>query len=380
MKYKKRSDGRYCKQILVGYKDDGRRIVKTLYAKTIRELEQKELQVRNEMNQGKNFKYENITFGEWCKNWLETYKKNVSDSTYIMYENSIEKHIIPTLGSIPFSKLKPIQIQNEINSILAEGKIRTAEIFKTTIKQIVKQGVAEGFITNDICSNLQKIKKPHNEKRTLTDFELLCIKNTKYTDKEKLFLDIMYYTGLRRGEVLALTTSSINRKSHTLTVTHSLNLSQNTPKIKEPKSSAGYREIPIPDKLYAELMQYINTRKTLYIFTSQNGRLVTKSSFRKMWDSIIKKTAQTAAELISSQDIHIADNTHIKFTPHIFRHTYATNLYYAGIDIKTAQYLLGHSSLDMTLKVYTHLDNEQTNTIAKEKIQHYFSQSKVSQL
>ena len=46
MKYKKRSDGRYCKQILVGYKDDGRRIVKTLYAKTIRELEQKELQVR----------------------------------------------------------------------------------------------------------------------------------------------------------------------------------------------------------------------------------------------------------------------------------------------------------------------------------------------
>lgn len=99
-----------------------------------------------------------------------------------------------------------------------------------------------------------------------------------------------------------------------------------------------------------------------------------------MWDSIIKKTAQTAAELISSQDIHIADNKHIKFTPHIFRHTYATNLYYAGIDIKTAQYLLGHSSLDMTLKVYTHLDNEQTNTIAKEKIQHYFSQSKVSQL
>ncbi|MDD6735782.1 MAG: site-specific integrase [Clostridiales bacterium] len=380
MKYKKRKDGRYCKQILVGYKDNGSRIMKTIYAKTIRELEQKEVQLRNEINQGKVFINDNITFGAWSEKWLETYKRNVSNNTYLMYKNCINNHIIPSIGKIQLSKLKPIQIQKGINDILEEGKIRTAEIFKATVKQIVNQAIAEGFITNNVCSNLQKIKKEHTEKRTLSDFELKCIKNTKYTDKEKLFLDIMYYTGLRRGEVLALTVSSINKENHTLTVSQSLDISQNTPIIKEPKSKAGYRDIPIPDNLYNELVKYISSRKTLYIFTSQNGSLVTRSSFRKMWESIMKKTIKTADEIIASHNMNISNSKGIEFTPHIFRHTYATNLYYAGIDIKTAQYLLGHSSLDMTLKIYTHLDNEQTQTIAKEKIQDFFSQSKVSQL
>ncbi|MCR4718455.1 MAG: tyrosine-type recombinase/integrase, partial [Firmicutes bacterium] len=61
----------------------------------------------------------------------------------------------------------------------------------------------------------------------------------------------------------------------------------------------------------------------------------------------------------------------------IFSHTYATNLYYVGIDIKSAQYLLGHSSLDMTLRIYTHLDSKRSNNMAREKIKNFFSQSNV---
>ncbi|MBE7043692.1 MAG: hypothetical protein E7399_09445, partial [Ruminococcaceae bacterium] len=62
----------------------------------------------------------------------------------------------------------------------------------------------------------------------------------------------------------------------------------------------------------------------------------------------------------------------ISFTPHIFRHTYATNLYYAGVDLKRAQYLLGHSSLNMTLKVYTHMDYATGNKITTEKINSFY--------
>ena len=380
MKYKKRPDGRYCKQILVGYKDNGSRIMKTIYGKTIKEIEQKEIDVRNNINTGKNFAKENITFGDWRKTWLNTYKRTVSRNTFSMYENSVYKHIIPSIGNINLSKLKPSHIQKAINNILDSGNTRTAQIYKMTVKQIIKQAVLEGYITKNVCDNLQAIKNTHNEKRTLTDFELKCIENTAYTDRERLFLDIMYYTGLRKGEVLALSVSDIDTAKHTINVSHSLDISKNTPLLKEPKSKAGYREIPVPDVLYIELMSYIKNRKSIRLFTTQDGALITRSAFRRMWESIIKKTTATADRINLSNTGNVNVKSKISFTPHIFRHTYATNLYYAGIDIKSAQYLLGHSSLDMTLRIYTHLDSERSNNMAREKIKNFFSQSKVSQM
>lgn len=94
-----------------------------------------------------------------------------------------------------------------------------------------------------------------------------------------------------------------------------------------------------------------------FLFTMNNGEPITKSSFRKFWDGIIKELQEAAKKI---------DGTSLAsdITPHIFRHTYATSLYYAGIDIKTAQYLLGHASIQMTLDVYTHLKRLENSNIA----------------
>lgn len=107
-----------------------------------------------------------------------------------------------------------------------------------------------------------------------------------------------------------------------------------------------------------------------------------------MWESILKKTYQTADRIREKElereklgSLCVAEqNLSIAFTPHTFRHTYATNLYYAGIDIKKSQYYLGHSSLEMTLKIYTHLDNQRNDTECVDKLNEFFSQSKVSQI
>ena len=105
----------------------------------------------------------------------------------------------------------------------------------------------------------------------------------------------------------------------------------------------------------------------------KSREILSRSSFRKMWESIIKKTKETAERLSSEKHQCISEyiNKTISFTPHTFRHTYATNLYYAGIDIKRCQYLLGHSSIEMTLKVYTHLDNKNDDG-SVDKINQYF--------
>lgn len=363
---KKRADGRYCKQILLGYYPDGRRKMKTIYGTTIKEVEKKERECRNMIEQG-IVEENNITVCEWSEMWLKTYKANVSYNTYQMYSNALQNHINPVLGDILLKNVKTIQIQQLINQLTEKGNSRSAEIVRLTVKQFMHQALDEGYIYKDVVGGVKAVKHQSKEKRTLTDIEKTSIQKADLTAKQRVFLDIMLYTGLRRGEVLALTTDDINLSDKMLTVNKSLYFEVNNANIKEPKSKAGYRQIPIPDRLIDELMAYILSLENNILFTMNNGNYMTKSSFRKFWDGIISSVKRSAE-----------NPNDITFTPHIFRHTYATNLYYAGVDIKTAQYFLGHSSLSMTLEIYTHLDKQHINSEIDKLNKYLVSQKSVN--
>lgn len=374
---KKRADGRYCKQVLVGYNSNGTRKMKSVYGKTIKEVEKKEREIQEKLAIGLNVIEDSVTIEEWSLKWLAVYKANVSRGTFAMYERCLKNHIIPTIGKIQISKLKTIQVQEVINDLIKKENIRTAEIYKLTLNQILKKAVEQEVVNKNVCLSLNKIKSKHEEKRVLTDFEKECISKTDYTDKERLFINLLYYTGIRRGEALALNIRDINHNTKMLKISKSLDIRENQPVLKEPKSKAGYREIPIPDVLYQEITKYFWKNKNINLFTMKNGELMSRTSFRKMWESIIKKTKATANDLFFCEQKTLneyMDRT-IAFTPHTFRHTYATNLYYAGIDIKRCQYLLGHSSIEMTLKIYTHLDNK-NNDGYFGKINNYFDITK----
>ena len=94
---KKRSDDRYCKQVLVGYHPDGRRKVKNIYGKTIREVEKKERELRLDIDRGM-LTAENLTVGEWADRWIKTFKANSAYYTVRRYESILKVHIKPNLG------------------------------------------------------------------------------------------------------------------------------------------------------------------------------------------------------------------------------------------------------------------------------------------
>ena len=373
---KKRADGRYCKQILMGYNPDGTRKMKNIYGKTIKEVEKKELEIKSQLASETYIENDKITVCDWAREWLNTYKANVEYNTAFMYQNSIEKHIIPMIGSIPISQLKTIQIQKMLNQIVEQGKTRTADVCRLTIKQIVKCAYQEQLINRDITIGLQSIKKNDEEKGVLTEGEIMAIEGASLSTKQRLFVELLWLTGVRKGEALALTLADIDLKNKKVSINKSIYFEGNSAKVKEPKSKAGNRIIPIPDRLYSILNAYIQTINTFCLFPMANGEYMSKQAFRLFWDSIIKQTIDSAKRLNASDgnsNIYCMDGQiKIDFTPHTFRHTYATNLYYAGVDVKTAQYLMGHSSINITLKTYTHLDSKKTDA-AIEKINQYFA-------
>lgn len=164
---------------------------------------------------------------------------------------------------------------------------------------------------------------------------------------------IMLYCGLRRGELLALRWSDVDLEKDTITVNKAVEILTNQATIKPPKSKARFRTIPIPSILH-DVLDEVKGNKDELVCPSKNGEVMTGSAWSSAWYSYMNhlnlycggKNASRSSPRIQAFE---------KFSAHMLRHTYATMLYDAGVDIKSAQYFLGHASIELTLSIYTHL-------------------------
>ena len=146
-----------------------------------------------------------------------------------------------------------------------------------------------------------------------------------------------------------------------LNISRAVVFDKNTAVIKSTKSYAGERSIDIPSESVDFLKDYINGITGLYLFTKNNGELITKSSYDKMWSNIIRKM-NLAVQSDSEKKMGINP---ISITSHYFRHNYCTLLYYSGLTIGKAVELMGHADYKMIMEIYKHLDDEKENTSDK---------------
>lgn len=372
-KYTKSKDGRYRKRVKVGYYENGNPKYKPIYGYTVRELEENYAEFINNRKKGLVIENDKISLKEWASKWLIVYKGNEIDNTYAMYENCVNNHINKSdIAMIPVCKIKPIQIQEFLNKTKEIGE-NIANKVGMTLNQILEQAIENHIIIKNPMKKIKIPSQPEKEKRALIPAEEEAINNIDVPLKHRVFTAICQYTGLRRGETLALTVFDFDFKRKRVRVNKNLVFKGNKGVIKDsPKTDAGNRYVPIPERLCGILRDYFKTLNGIYLFTMESGEMTTRSSYTKMWNKIrnsINKyidekneKASTPMERIQKPDIPI--------TAHILRHTYATYLYYAGVDIKTAQKWLGHKSVTTTLKIYTHLEDESEN--AERKLNDYF--------
>lgn len=357
---KKKGTNVYERKITLGRDENGMPVRKSITAKTIVELNQRIEQAKQQWMRMHDFSG-SVQFATYARKWLATAKAVKSLNTRAMYDYALEKHIIPEIGDLYFSEISLSDLQTIINE--RADKYETCNKIRLTLRQIYAAAIDEGISTDVKASKLVLPPKKKTEKRALTEEEKEAIFNADLTDVQRVFVHTLYYTGIRREEILALNASDLDWAKHTLTVRKTIVFDENNPIVNDlAKTPTSLRSIPIPTEFREELRTYA-TGKDILFPMQRRGGYMSYSSYVKFWRSIKNALIPLAPSAKT-------------LTAHIFRHNYATMLYYSNISVKKAAQLMGHSNPQMIMQIYAHLDEEQERTV--EKLDSVFTRKKTS--
>lgn len=330
----------------------------TLYDKNLNNLRTQMRKVQTADDNGVNLVKSNMTLDEWYKVWITTCKGNCRNTTLSAYEIAY-KSIKEGIGREKIQKLNPVMLQAELNK-LKSNQQRTR--VKVVLNGLFAEAKRNGLVPQNFAKDLiTKIGKEVSKER-----RVLGIEETKLFltyAKDHRFYNIFVValeTGMRIGELRGLYWSDIDFERRALhvrrTMCHIHGENGYYFEEHEPKTFNGKRLIPLTNACIDALIH-------------QKLLNETRIKKRKCWDfkdlvfptSSGKPFQEVAAidainEILNKME---ADGIRIKkFTPHAFRHTFATRAIENGMSPKTLQKILGHSSLQMTMDLYCHVSDE----------------------
>ena len=291
-----------------------------------------------------------MKYKDWLNEWLDYYVKPSSKiRTYERYCQIVNLHIIPTLGNYEITEISVIILQRFITDLLTTGNKKTKQglsaNFVNTVISVLQSSLKTAHLiglTTEYVAN--KIKRPKtvekqvdcftvSEQKKIEQYVLSC-------KKDKMFgVVLCLYTGLRIGELLALTWSDIDFTKGLLFVSkncHDGNDGQNHIRIIDsPKTVHSRRVIPIPKQLMP-LLKNLKKRSNCEYIIADGDKPVFVRSYQRTFELLLKKLGVA----------------HKGF--HSLRHTFATRALECGMDVKTLSELLGHKNATVTLNRYAH--------------------------
>jgi integrase len=343
---KKRSDGRFVKTVTV----EGKRHF--IYGDSQEEVDNKYIDLR--INQKKGLVLnDKTTVGEMATKWYESHimaNKKLALKTKEMYAYIVNHHI-KVFADYKLKEVKPLTIEEYINKL---GKSKSLEHkIRITLGQIFKAAKANKLIEDNPMEYIKAVAPDEPKREFLEEDERNTVLGA-LEDRERAFklVKTLLYTGMRLGEALALMWKDLDEKNNTISISKAVEFDEGKTNNKKTKTKAGNRVVPIPNEIKEMLVS--DKGKSLYIFPQVNGKMHTQYSIYSFWKRVqdrVEKYINTLNEK-KSEDEKI-EKIHLTFRT--LRHTYATGLYDADVDIKYAQYLLGHEDAQITMNIYTHI-------------------------
>lgn len=339
----------------------------TIYSADLQELRDKYNTAVYENKKKMNVVDDGTTLDDFFEIWIKVYKyKIIRENTRQGYQTVYRKHISPVLGKRTLMEITSLMVRALINNLDKQGYgYETRNRVKIMLLDMFDKALTDGFVNRNPLKGIKLVRDEQKEIRVLTREEQVdffeCAAGTFYYN---LFVTAVE-TGLRPGELYALTPEDINFEKKEIRVNKTLVYQKfegdrgKVYHLGPPKTKSSNRTVPITERCGDALSKQIRQRQIIL----NKPNITPNKGFENL---LFLSTLGTPLNATTYSDAigRIVDTINLmkdpleqmeKFSGHCFRHTFATRCFEAGINPKTVQAYMGHASLQMTMDLYTHV-------------------------
>jgi integrase len=300
-----------------------------------------------------------LTVAQFLEEWLRDYARtNTAPRTFERYEEIVRGHLIPAFGLLPLLALQPQHIQKYYAKALESGRrdgkgglsALTVHKHHRILYESLRYGVRQGILVRNPA---EAVTPPHGQSRELTMLGAKRVQLILDAAKETPYYALFFtqaYTGLRRGESLALRWGDVDLEKSTLSVEQTLQQVRSGEYIfRAPKTKHSRRQIALSPSLAILLwdhrLKQEHARKLLGKPLSPTDLVFSHFDGRPFRPNSVTRALQVIAESVGLKGIRLHD----------LRHAHATIMLQQGVHPKIVQERLGHSSVATTLDIYSHV-------------------------
>ncbi|GAB6099229.1 site-specific integrase [Halanaerocella petrolearia] len=327
---------------------------------TKKEAEKRMYELAHKQDTGQYIEPSELTVKDFLLQWIEDYcESNLAPSTLESYTLIIKKHLIPTLGNIKISDLEPMHIKRYQTHKLKNGRKdgkegglskRTVQYHHRVLSKALKHAVKWRVLDNNPAEVIQAPSPDRPEIKALTPEQiekLLEVANDWVYD----LIYIAVYTGMRRGEILALRWQDVNFTEKKLQVKQGVTNPVGKGLIfRKPKTPSSIRPIDVDE----DVIKVLKRRKK----EQQENQLRLADKYNNQYNLVFcKETGEAIRPQTATRNFNrVAKKAELsKFRLHDLRHTHATLMLQAEVHPKIVQERLGHSTINQTLDTYSHV-------------------------
>lgn len=349
---------------------------KVIYAADLKELREKEEQILNNVNDGVDYAAGGITVLELLERYINL-KQGVRYNTKVGYQ-----FVLNLVSKEAFAKriIRDVKVSDAKMWFMKLHKDGRGYSTITSVRGVVKPAFQMAydeecikrnpflFKLTDVVPNDSKKRIALTEEQEATWMQFIKNDNTyqKYYDEFVVLLG----TGMRVSEFCGLTKKDLDFKNRKIRVDHQLVRERNGKYyVEKTKTEGGCRFIPMTDEVYNSLKNILKNRrsvkKEMIVDGYRNFILIDKKEQPKVALHIENEMRWAMKKYKKLNPDHPLPH----ITPHVMRHTFCTKLANAGMDVKSLQYVMGHSDVGVTLNVYTHANYDRAEEQMTELIE-----------